>query len=201
MLAEAQEIISKHGPDEEEEETAASREASTPAIVEPAHETVEEQSVTVPSGYNSDSTEDGEGSDDDHSSNGDGQGVVGDKKAVALPGAGASNPPSASAAGGFSFSFSDANSAEVSNATSADATVVRHADDGSSSSSDDDGSGDDGDQGVKANAPVEGGQPGAVNKRPRKVRAALTGQAKAAAKTRAGAVAYERALQVAEMLS
>lgn len=201
MLAQAQEIISKHGPDEEEEETAASREASTPAIVEPAHETVDEQSVPVPSGYNSDSTEDGEDNDDDDSSSGDGQEVVGDKKAVALPGAGVNNPPPAGAASGFSFSFSDANAAEVSNATSADATVVRHADGGTSSSNDDGGSGDDGDQGVEASAPVEGGQPSAVNKRPRKARAALTGQAKAAAKTKAGAVAYERALQVAEMLS
>lgn len=191
MLAEAQEIISKHGPDEGEEETAASREASTPASVEPAHETVdeEEKSVTVPSGYNSDSTVEG---DDD----GDGQGVLGENKAVVLPGQGDNPPPAAGAGdapGSFSFSFSGASTAEA-KSTPVDATV-RESDGGSSSSD------DDGDEGVEGSASVASGGPGAVVKRPRKARAALTGEDKAAAKAKAAAVMYERALQVAEVLS
>ncbi|CAM9355071.1 unnamed protein product [Ectocarpus sp. 8 AP-2014] len=185
VLAAAQAIIDKHGPDEGKEQTAAEREAAAAEVATADDEIVtNETAAVVPSGYNSDST------DDDEEDN-DGGAVAGARQTGGEGGVAA--PPPAAArtgnAGEFSFGFFDGTAEE---ATSKTAAKEESDSDGSSSSSDDEEGGDGGGA-VEALAPA--------TKKPRKARSALTGKSKAEAKAKAAAVAYERALQVAEVLA
>ncbi|CAM9233916.1 unnamed protein product [Laminaria digitata] len=177
VLAEAQVVIDKHGPDEGEEQTAAAREAAAPAAaaagaeVEEVNETVADEPAQVaPSGYNSDSSEEGE--------EGSGETTARDIK------------------GGAKI-------AEVSPPGVAPTAEAGGESDSRSSSDSDSSSDDSGEDAVE-----EKGEGGVVEvlapagKKPRKkARSALTGDSKAEAKARTAMVAYERALQVAELLS
>ncbi|CAM9929563.1 unnamed protein product, partial [Hapterophycus canaliculatus] len=82
VLAAAQEIIDKHGPDEGEEQTAAAREAAREAAEAAAAaatasaaseiEAADKAAAAVPSGYNSDSTDEGEDEESPVDGGGDG---------------------------------------------------------------------------------------------------------------------------------
>ena len=172
VLAEAQAVIDKHGPDEGEEQTAAAREAAVPsaarAEIETVDETVaDEPAVVVPSGYNSDSSEEGEeGSGDTAAENMKGNAMIPKE-----------SPP------------------EV-----APTAEAGEESDGVGDSSDDSSSDSDEVAVEGKGAEVEGPTP--AGKKPRKkARSALTGDSKAKAKARTALMAYERALQVAELLS
>lgn len=172
VLAEAQAVIDKYGPDEGEEQTAAAREAAVPstagAEIETVDETVaDEPAVVVPSGYNSDSSEEGEESG-------------GDTAAENMKG--------------------DAMIAEESPPEVAPTAEAGEESDGGSDSSDDSSSNSEEVAEEREGARVEVSTPAA--KKPRKkARSALTGDSKAEAKARTALMAYERALQVAELLS
>ncbi|CAM9565973.1 unnamed protein product [Scytosiphon promiscuus] len=210
VLAAAQEIIDKHGPDEGEEQTAAAREAAREAAeaeaaaasaveVEAADETV----AVVPSGYNSDSTDEGEediGADKDNV--GAGKGDEGGRAGVVVPPVAVAAGGSGGSKGEFAFSFFDANAAKSTAPPQNSVATTRDdsdSSDSSGSSSDDSSDDDDDEEGMSANSAAESSAP--ATKKPRKARSALTGQSKAEAKAKVAAVAYERALQVAEMLS
>lgn len=167
MLAEAQAVIDKHGPDEGEEQTAAAREAAAPAApaeVEAVDEIVaDEPAVVAPSGYNSDSSEEGEESSDDTAA----QDIKGTEK----------SPPVVAPA----------------------VEAGDESDSGSSSDSDSSSGSDEGAAEGKGAVVEVSTQAG---KKPRKkARSALTGDSKAEAKAKTAMMAYERALQIAELLS
>lgn len=171
MLAEAQAVIDKHGPDEGEEQTAAAREAAAPAAaaeVEAVDETVDddEPAQAAPSGYNSDSSEEGE--------EGNGETTAQDNLQ-----------------GGTKI-------AEESPQEVTPTAEEEESDSGSSGDSDEDAEENKEAVGEKG-AVVEASTP--AGKKPRKARSALTGDSKAEAKAKTAMVAYERALQLAELLS
>ncbi|CBJ29807.1 conserved unknown protein [Ectocarpus siliculosus] len=185
VLAAAQAIIDKHGPDEGKEQTAAEREAAVAEVTTADDETVtNETAAVVPSGYNSDST-------DDEEEDNDGGAVAGARQTGGEGGVAAAPPAAARTgnAGEFSFGFFDGTAEEATSKT----TGKEESDSDGSSSSSDDEEGGDGGGAVEALAPA--------TKKPRKARSALTGKPKAEAKAKAAAVAYERALQVAEVLA
>lgn len=195
VLAEAQDIIDKHGPDEGEEQTASAREAAREASAAEKKKSDEnsaiEPAANISSGYNSDSTED----------EGDGSGVAeglstqGIKHGAAVPKAqgvttsDGGNAPSASSKG-FAFAFSEGN---ISNANGTSPEQLGDVE-ASDSDSEDGGS-------SEGEVTEEGSSAAAVRKKPRKARLALTGQPKAEAKAKAAATSYRRALQVAEVLA
>ena len=173
VLAEAQAVIDKHGPDEGEEQTAAAREAAAPTAateVEAVHETVADEPTEVaPSGYNSDSSEEGE--------EGSGETASEDMKGGAK--------------------VAEESRPEV----APTAEAGEESDSGSSSSSSSSDSSSDSDGGSVEKRAVVKASPPAGKKLRKKARSALTGDSKAEAKARTAMVAYERALQVAELLS
>lgn len=158
VLAEAQEIIDKHGPDEGEEQPAAA--------VKTVDETVADETPNVPRG----------------------------ERVVQPPGGAATT-----ANGEFSFSFFDGNADDAEKCSKSAGADTQQSDSDSSSSCGTSSSSDDEEEveeegGASLKAPR-------LAKKPRKARSDLTGQRKVEAKVRAATVAYERALQVAEVLS
>lgn len=205
MLAVAQDIIDKHGPDEGEEQTAAAREAAREAAeAAAAVETVaNEPTAVAPSGYNSDSTDEGaeEPGEDvegiaEAGKGGEQGAVVAQQAAVGGAGGGGGSE--------FAFSFFDGNATEAARLPEMaveQPPKKQSGSDSSSSSSSSDDSDDSDEEEVGGNGGVSVGASTPATKKPRKARSALTGQLKAEAKAKAAAVAYERALQVAEVLS
>eukprot|EP00904_Undaria_pinnatifida_P002311 jgi/Undpi1/12080/HiC_scaffold_4.g01778.m1 len=180
VLAEAQAVIDKHGPDEGEELTAAAREAAAPAAaaeVEALDETFadDEPAQVAPSGYNSDSSEEGEESSGETSAQDNVQG--GTKIAEESP---QEVTSTVEAGEGVDSGSSSGSSSDSSSDSDEDAKEDKEAV---------------GDKGAVVEAVTPAG------KKRRKARSALTGNSKAEVKARTAMVAYERALQLAELLS
>eukprot|EP00903_Cladosiphon_okamuranus_P008163 g7862.t1 len=210
VLAAAQEIIDKHGPDEGEEQTAVEREAAreaaalevaTPGPVDVEEESAASVAAVAPSGYNSDSTDEGEEGESDSRGNAVGAaGEQGGGGVAAAPQAGVEGV----GGGEFSFSFFGGKAPETISVGAPRQKQRLDSDSGDTSSSGDSSDDDDDDDQEENGA---GGADGAAQasapaeKKRRKARSALTGVLKAAAKAKAAAVAYERALQVAEVLA